>query len=135
MLDATYHFANFDPCPYPRPSDFDGLAIPWPDRTFINPPFTGDYGSKTAFIRKAIAENVSGKTMFGIISSTGGHVINLLLGAGALSFARSDLMGELLGLASRPASRCGARCRRCSSRCGESHGIACRVVRQSVIAR
>ena len=82
-LDATYHFAAFDPCPYPRPPGFDGLTIPWPNRTFINPPFTGDYGSKTAFIRKAIEENKLGKTIFGIISSTGGHVINLLLAAGA----------------------------------------------------
>lgn len=82
-LDTAYHFAKFDPCPYPRPPDFDGLKIPWPDRTFINPPFTSDYGSKTAFIRKAIEENKLGKTIFGIISSTGGHVINMLLAAGA----------------------------------------------------
>jgi len=83
MLDATYHFAKFDPCPYPRPPGFDGLEPPWPDRTMINPPFTGDYGSKTAFIRKAIEENKLGKTIFGIISSTGGHAINMLLDAGA----------------------------------------------------
>lgn len=83
MLDAIYHFANFDPCPYPRPLGFDGLIVEWPDRTFINPPFTGDYGSKTAFIRKAIEEARKGKTIFGIISSNGGHAINLLLAAGA----------------------------------------------------
>jgi hypothetical protein len=88
MLDATHHFARtadgkiFDPCPYPRPP-WDGLTIPWPDRTFINPPFTGDYGSKTAFVRKAIAENQLGKTISGVISSHGGNVINLLLAAGA----------------------------------------------------
>jgi hypothetical protein len=51
MLDAAYHFADFDPCPYARPSGFDGLQIPWPDRTFFNPPFTSDYGSKSAFVR------------------------------------------------------------------------------------
>ena len=83
LLDAIHHFAEFDPCPCPRPPDFDGLNTGWPDRTFINPPFTGDYGSKTAFIHKAIEECRRGKTIFGIISSTGGHAINLLLAAGA----------------------------------------------------
>jgi hypothetical protein len=82
-IRATYHIADFDPCPYPRPPGFDGLDIPWPDRTFLNPPFTRDYGSKTAFIRKAIEENKRGQNIFGIISSTGGHTINLLLAAGA----------------------------------------------------
>jgi hypothetical protein len=87
MLNAAYHFAHnpngtrFDPCPI-HP-DFDGLTIPWPDRTFINPPFTSDYGSKTAFIRKAIAESKLGKDIFGIISSHGGQAINLLLSASA----------------------------------------------------
>jgi hypothetical protein len=88
-LDAAYHFARnpdgsrFDPAPHPRKPCFDGLTIPWLDRTYLNPPFTGDYGSKTAFIRKAIAESRLGKDIFGIISSTGGHAINLLLAAGA----------------------------------------------------
>jgi hypothetical protein len=83
MLDAAFHFDEFDPCPWPRPPGFDSLLIPWPQCTYLNPPFTGDYGSKTAFIRKAIAENELGKTVVGIISSTGGAAINLLLAAGA----------------------------------------------------
>lgn len=82
MLDRIYRFSGFDPCPWPR-RDFDGLTVEWPDRTFINPPFTGDYGSKAGFIHKAIQESRRGKTIFGIISSTGGHAINLLLSAGA----------------------------------------------------
>src|SRR5580704_13876115 len=81
LLKAVYHFADFDPCPL-NPT-IDGLTVDWPDGTFFNPPFTGDYGSKTAFIRKAIEESRKGKTIFGIISSTGGHSINLLLNAGA----------------------------------------------------
>jgi hypothetical protein len=36
-----------------------------------------------AFIRNAISENKLGRSTFGIISSTGGHAINLLLAAGA----------------------------------------------------
>jgi hypothetical protein len=90
MLDAAHHFARnedgtpFDPCPpNPRPPGFDGLKVEWPDGTFFNPPFTGDQGSKTAFIRKAIAESRLGKNIYGIISSEGGHVINLLLAAHA----------------------------------------------------
>jgi site-specific DNA-methyltransferase (adenine-specific) len=30
---------HFDPCPFPRGS-FDGLDIPWPNKVFVNPPFS-----------------------------------------------------------------------------------------------
>jgi hypothetical protein len=83
LLKAVYHFSDLDPCPWPRPPGFDGLLIEWLDRTFINPPFTRKWGRKTAFIRKAIEESQTGKVIFGIISSTGGHAINLLLNADA----------------------------------------------------
>ena len=29
----------FDPCPFPHPN-FDGLEIPWPNKVFVNPPFS-----------------------------------------------------------------------------------------------
>lgn len=37
-LDAEFHF-DFDPCPYPKPEDFDGLTCEWGQRNYVNPPF------------------------------------------------------------------------------------------------
>lgn len=57
---------DFDPCPYPRPDDFDGLDIEWGASNYVNPPF-GEYMEKTkkvgptAWARKAIAEYKKGK--------------------------------------------------------------------------
>lgn len=47
----------FDACPYPRPSEFDGLVQEWGDSTYVNPPFSGP----TAWVRKAMAESEKGK--------------------------------------------------------------------------
>jgi len=51
-LDQEFHF-DFDPCPYPRPKNFDGLKIPWGSSSYVNPPFEGGV---TKWVRKAIAE-------------------------------------------------------------------------------
>jgi hypothetical protein len=55
-------FANcFDPCPLlhcSKPVLQDGLAIDWPDYTFVNPP----YSQPHPWIEKAILENRKGKT-------------------------------------------------------------------------
>ena len=48
---------GFDPCPYPRPADFDGLELQWGASNYVNPPFAGP----TAWVRKAIAETEKGK--------------------------------------------------------------------------
>jgi hypothetical protein len=48
---------DFDPCPYPRPSDFDGLNCEWGSSNYVNPPFSGP----TAWVRKAMAESEKGK--------------------------------------------------------------------------
>lgn len=48
---------TFDPCPYPRPSGFDGLSCEWGDSSYVNPPFAGP----TAWVRKATAESEKGK--------------------------------------------------------------------------
>ena len=37
-LDAEFHF-DFDPCPYPKPDNFDGLTCEWGQRNYVNPPF------------------------------------------------------------------------------------------------
>ena len=46
----------FDPCPY-NPNymmtKYDGLKVPWPDRTYVNPP----YSYPGPWIEKAIKEN------------------------------------------------------------------------------
>ena len=65
-MQAEFNF-NFDPCPFPKPADFDGLAVEWGERSYCNPPF-GSYtdhdGKKkgpTAWARKCIAESQKGK--------------------------------------------------------------------------
>jgi hypothetical protein len=55
-LDAEFGF-DFDPCPYPRPDDFDGLTAEWGQSNYVNPPFKGP----TAWVRKAIEESKKGK--------------------------------------------------------------------------
>lgn len=56
QLKSEFKF-DFDACPYPRPSDFDGLTVDWGNSTYCNPPFSGP----TAWVRKAIAESEAGK--------------------------------------------------------------------------
>src|SRR5438128_2722430 len=50
-LDGEFAF-DFDPCPFPRPEEFDGLEVEWGQSNYVNPPFKGP----TAWVRKAIAE-------------------------------------------------------------------------------
>lgn len=50
---------NFDPCPFPRTPDFDGLACEWGVSSYVNPPFAGP----TAWVRKSIVESEKGKSV------------------------------------------------------------------------
>lgn len=64
-LKAKYGF-DFDPCPHPKPNDFDGLECEWGKCNYVNPPFgsiihKGKKKGPTAWARKAIAEHKKGK--------------------------------------------------------------------------
>ena len=66
-LNNQYEF-DFDPCPYPKPHEFDGLKAEWGDSNYVNPPF-GSYTDltdnkkkgPTAWAKKAIKEFQKGK--------------------------------------------------------------------------
>tara|TARA_Y100000310_G_scaffold112391_1_gene110885 strand:+ start:497 stop:850 length:354 start_codon:yes stop_codon:yes gene_type:complete len=49
----------FDPCPLDPEWSSDGLLMAWPDRTFVNPP----YSSPLKWVEKAIYEHQDGKTI------------------------------------------------------------------------
>lgn len=59
-LNNEFNF-NFDPCPYPKPEDFDWLINEWWGSNYVNPPFwaimqNGKKKWQTARVRKAIEE-------------------------------------------------------------------------------
>ena len=64
-LNKEFNF-DFDPCPYPKPEDFDGLTNEWGKSSYVNPPFgavmhNGKKKGVTAWVRKALAEQEKGK--------------------------------------------------------------------------
>ena len=66
-MDAEFNF-DFDPCPFPKPDDFNGLTEEWGKSNYVNPPFgsvwvDGKKKGVTAWVRKAIEENKKGKTV------------------------------------------------------------------------
>jgi hypothetical protein len=66
-LQAEFNF-DFDPCPYPKPENFDGLTCDWGLSNYVNPPFgsiihQGKKKGPTAWVRKAIEENKKGKNV------------------------------------------------------------------------
>ena len=72
QLAAAYGPFDFDPCPFPKPEDFDGLTCEWGECNYVNPPFgsilhQGPEDKKpkkkgpTAWVRKAITEAEKGK--------------------------------------------------------------------------
>lgn len=64
-LQAEFNF-DFDPCPFPKPDNFDGLSCEWGQSNYVNPPFgsvwhDGKKKGPTAWARKAMAEHKKGK--------------------------------------------------------------------------
>lgn len=55
QLQQEFSF-DFDPCPYPKPEDFDGLMVEWGKINYVNPPFNGP----TKWVRKALEEYKKG---------------------------------------------------------------------------
>lgn len=65
-LNAEYGPFDFDPCPFPKPDNFDGLTCEWGARNYVNPPFgsiihEGKKKGPTAWVRKSIEEWRKGK--------------------------------------------------------------------------
>ena len=65
QFDDEFGF-DFDPCPYPKPDDFNGLTCDWGQSNWVNPPFgsiivDGKKKGPTAWARKAIEEHKKGK--------------------------------------------------------------------------
>jgi hypothetical protein len=57
---------DYDPCPFPKPEDYDGLTAEWGSSSYVNPPFgaimqDGKKKGPTAWARKAIEEYRKGK--------------------------------------------------------------------------
>ena len=62
MAELRQEFGfTYDPCPYPRPGGFNGLAEPWGKSNWVNPPFVGPGSSRSEWIRKAVEEMQAGK--------------------------------------------------------------------------
>ena len=57
----------WDPCPYPR-SSFDGLKIPWKQKTFCNPP----YSQLSKWAKKCYEESLLGKQIVLLIPCRSG---------------------------------------------------------------
>lgn len=77
QLDDEFNF-DFDPCPYPKPDDFDGLTAEWGQSNYVNPPFKGP----TAWVRKAIEEFKKGKLVVFVFPID--KWVHLFLEAGAI---------------------------------------------------
>lgn len=102
-LNARFAF-DFDPCPYPKPDDFDGLTQPWGQSNYVNPPFgsiihQGKKKGPTAWARKAIAEHQQGKTV--VLVYPIDKWVLMLLAAGA----KVENLGDVRWLATEDGSQ------------------------------
>lgn len=76
-LNKEFKF-GFDPCPNPKPKEFNGLEVDWKKSNWVNPPF---WAGITAWVRKAIAEQEKGNTSVLILPLD--NWVRLLIDAGA----------------------------------------------------
>lgn len=88
-LQKEFEF-DFDPCPFPRAEDFDGLAVDWGKSNWVNPPFTGmvkEPGKRKigpmAWARKALSERDNGNLSVLIFPIYQVRVISFLEDQGA----------------------------------------------------
>lgn len=84
-LQSEFVF-DFDPCPFPKPDDFDGLTCEWGQSNYVNPPFgsiihQGKKKGPTAWVRKAIEEQKKGKRV--VLVYPIDKWVLMLIGAGA----------------------------------------------------
>ena len=82
-LDAEFRF-DFDPCPFPRPENFNSLVVPWGRSNYVNAPFNkkdAPHGGPSAFVRKAVAEREAGNTSVFVLPLPWN--LGLLMAAGA----------------------------------------------------
>jgi len=96
-LHARFAF-TFDPCPFPKPDDFDGLTCEWGESNYVNPPFgsivhNGKKKGATAWARKAIEEHAKGKRV--VLVHPIDKWVLMLLAAGA----RVENLGDIKWLA------------------------------------
>lgn len=101
-LNVRFSF-TFDPCPYPKPVDFDGLTISWGASNYVNPPFgsimhEGKKKGPTAWARKAITEAAKGKRV--VLVYPIDKWILMLLAAGA----KVENLGDVRWLATEDRS-------------------------------
>jgi hypothetical protein len=102
-LNAAYGPFTFDPCPFPKPDDFDGLTNEWGAVNYVNPPFgsiihQGKKKGPTAWVRKAIAESQKGKRV--VLVYPVDKWLLMLLGAGA----KVENLGDVKWLATEDGS-------------------------------
>ena len=85
-LNKEFDF-DFDPCPFPRPTNYNSLTEEWGDMNYVNPLFLkkdcdNKQSGPTAFVRKAIEQQKKGKSSFLTIPTQ--SYVNLLLEQGAI---------------------------------------------------
>ena len=90
----------FDPCPLDPNPKIDGLKLDWPDKTYINPP----YSKPRPWVTKAIEEAKKGKRIIMLLKAdTSTKVFSDLMTAGArVAFIHGRVKFNVKGPATFP---------------------------------